>query len=79
MPLKNKLIAYVVIFLFFVFTQVQLKVNGGYQLPQPQGCHEALYTLMRHCCAREPTRRPQFADIIKTHLESLAAKLARCV
>ena len=57
--------------------QVQSKVNAGYQLPHPQGCHEATYCLMRHCWARQPSDRPSFSEIIRRHLEPLAVKLAR--
>ena len=60
--------------------QVQSKVEEGFRLPQPQGCPEDLYHLMQLCWARRPTDRPHFSEILRTHLDPLAARLlTRCV
>jgi hypothetical protein len=56
---------------------VKVKVMEGYRLPQPYGCPDETYTLMMKCWARRATERPNFGDIIKNHLDPLAAKLAR--
>ena len=54
-----------------------MKVTEGYRLPQPHGCSDEAYTLMMKCWARRATERPSFGDIVKTHLDPLATKLAR--
>lgn len=66
-----------IVIIILTCLQVKVKVTEGYRLPQPYGCSDETYTLMMKCWARRATERPNFGDIIKSHLDPLATKLAR--
>lgn len=55
--------------------QVRSKVTEGYRLPQPHNCPDELYSLMLHCWLPRATERPNFSDIVHSHLDPLKVKV----
>lgn len=55
--------------------EVRSKVTEGYRLPQPHNCPDELYALMLHCWSPRATERPNFGDIIRSHLDPLKVKV----
>lgn len=39
------------------------KVQGGYRMPQPEGCPAAVYSIMRSCWKGNTSARPQFSAL----------------
>lgn len=48
----------------FMASEVVVKVNQGYRLPQPEGCPEDIHSMMQACWRRDETARPSFAALV---------------
>jgi serine/threonine protein kinase len=52
--------------------EVADQVLGGYVLPAPKGCPEAIYEIMKSCWKKEPSSRPAFRDLYTQLIEWIA-------
>jgi len=43
--------------------EVLEKIEGGYRMPQPHGCPEDYYSIMKDCWKQEPNQRPSFETL----------------
>jgi len=43
--------------------EVLEKIEGGYRMPQPHGCPDDYYSIMKDCWKQEPSQRPSFETL----------------
>ena len=55
--------------------QVLEALEGGYRMPKPEGCPDAIYQIMLRCWSREPADRPTF-ESLKAELEDMYTSAA---